>query len=81
MVTRSPGGITGHVNHARVNLHFSSWDEYETDNQVELIHEMWERVEEGHMQLPSYLRLHGDAVLSSEDRGVIKAFSAAHGGR
>ena len=72
--------VTGHVKHARSNLNFSTWDKFDADEQAALIHEMWEEVEEGHMPLPSYLRVHEDAVLTSEDLDVIKAFSEAHGG-
>ncbi len=63
--------VTGHVNHGRGNLNFSTWYEYELDEIERHLEDIADEVERGSMPLPSYLRMHGDAELSDEDRAIL----------
>jgi hypothetical protein len=67
--------VTGHVNHARGHLNFSTWDAYDAEERADLIEEIWENVEKGEMPLPSYLRLHRDAQLSNQQLATLEAWT------
>ena len=69
--------VTGHVDHARQHLNFSTWDVYDAEERREKFEEIWERVEKAEMPLPSYLRLHRDARLSERDIAVINAWTSS----
>jgi hypothetical protein len=69
--------VTGHVNHAREHLNFSTWDAYDAEERREKFEETWEEVEKGEMPLRSYLRLHRDARLTERDRAVIEAWTSS----
>lgn len=56
--------IAEHVREGRERLNFSSWQELSSDDREEATEEIWELVERGAMPLPSYLRMHPEAVLS-----------------
>lgn len=71
--------IAGHVEHGREHFNFSTWDEYDGEDRAEIIEEIWEEVEEGHMPLPNYVKLHSEAVLSEADLAVLKAWSQSEG--
>lgn len=60
------------VRKGREELNFSTWDRYTTKQQAEKLKESWEEVEEGEMPLWIYLPVHRDAVLSAEDRAVLR---------
>ncbi len=49
---------------ARAALNMSRWSEYSVFEQADFLDEMCGEVEEGHMPLPAYLWLHGEARLS-----------------
>jgi hypothetical protein len=66
--------IAHDVNEAREHLNFSTWAD-RPDKLEKLKEEIWEEVEEGEMPPPNYLRLHGDAKLSAEDRATLRTWS------
>ncbi len=63
------------VEEAREHLNFSRWDQYEKEEQLELVEEIWEEVEDHEMPLDIYLWLHRDAVLSEVDRQTLRGWS------
>ena len=69
--------VTGHVNHAREHLNFSTWDAYDAEERREKFEEIWEEVEKGEMPLRSYLRLHRDARLTERDLAIIEAWTSS----
>jgi hypothetical protein len=64
------------VEEGREHLNFSHWGELDPDEQAELAGEAIEEVEEGHMPLPNYLRLHPEARLSGDDIALLRAWAA-----
>lgn len=56
----------------RDELNFSTWDRYTTKEQVKKVKKSWEEVEEGEMPPWFYLPVHRDAVLSVEDKAVLR---------
>ena len=60
------------VRDGRDELNFSTWDRYTIEDQVEKRAETWEEVAEGEMPPRLYLPLHRDAVLSTEDRAILR---------
>jgi hypothetical protein len=67
--------IAGDVRKGREELNFSTWEKYTTKQQVEKLKESWEEVEEGEMPLWFYLPVHRDAVLSDEDRAILRQWA------
>jgi len=68
-----PGGwfMKDHVDHGRSDLNFSVFNTYTPKKKAHKLEEICEMVEGKAMPLPSYLWLHGDAVMSeSEIRAV-----------
>jgi Haem-binding domain len=59
--------VVGHVNDGRREMNFSDWAQYGTDARRELLKEICSEARSGAMPLGSYLRLHSEAKLSSED--------------
>jgi Haem-binding domain len=59
--------VVNHVNVGRREMNFSDWAQYDTEHQQGLLKDICGEVKDGHMPLPSYLRLHQEARLSSED--------------
>lgn len=59
----------------REELNFSTWDRYTTKDQVKKLKESWEEVAEGEMPPWFYLPIHHDAVLSAEDRLVLRKWA------
>lgn len=59
--------VINHVNDGRRDLNFSDWAQYSQSEQAGLLRQMCREVKSGMMPLTSYLRLHSDATLSSED--------------
>jgi len=66
--------IASHIQVGRYNLNFSEWGAYTKDEQDHKLEEIIEEVESGHMPLPGYLRMHGEArkVLSPEHISKLK---------
>jgi Haem-binding domain len=59
--------VINHVNVGRREMNFSDWAQYNRDDQEQLLKKICREVKSGAMPLTSYLRLHGEAKLSSED--------------
>src|SRR5688572_28475387 len=59
--------LRDHVNHGRSHLNFSTFKTYTLKQQAHKLEEICEMVESQAMPLPSYLWIHGDAVLSPSD--------------
>ena len=64
--------ISGHVDHAKGELNFSEWNTYSQKRKNHKIKEIIEETEEGEMPLESYLIMHGEAKLSSEQQEQLK---------
>ena len=64
--------VTDDVSEARSEYNLSEWGTYTDEFRNDLIHEIWEEVEEGHMPLPGYVWMHPEANLSEEQKAVLK---------
>jgi hypothetical protein len=60
------------VREGRAELNFSTWNRIATQQRVKKLKESWEEVAEGEMPPWFYLGVHRDAVLSAEDRSVLR---------
>jgi uncharacterized protein YxeA len=63
------------VHEGREELNFSTWNRYVTKQQIEKLSESWEEVAEGEMPPSFYLPVHRDAVLSAEDRAILREWA------
>jgi hypothetical protein len=59
--------VINHVNDGRRDLNFSDWAQYSRREQEGLLRQICREVKSSMMPLNSYLRVHGDAKLSSDD--------------
>ncbi|MCP4438800.1 MAG: heme-binding domain-containing protein [Aureispira sp.] len=59
--------IKHHVDEGREHLNFSEWVSYSQEDRAHMLHEAAEEIEEQHMPLGSYVRMHSEAALSKED--------------
>lgn len=59
--------VINHVNVGREEMNFSDWAQYSQEDQGALLKKICREVKGGAMPLPSYLRLHHEAKLSTED--------------
>jgi hypothetical protein len=69
------------VREGRAELNFSTWDQYDTRQQVKKMGESFEEVSEGEMPPWFYLPVHRDAVLSTADRAALRTWAAGGGTR
>ncbi|CAN5205811.1 heme-binding domain-containing protein [soil metagenome] len=60
------------VNDGRKELNFSTWNRYTTEQQVKKFKESWKEVAEGEMPPWIYLPTHRDAVLSTEEKAILR---------
>ncbi len=67
--------IQHHVDEGKHSLNFSEWTSYKTEDMPHILEELREEVAEGHMPLPSYLWVHGDAKLSAAERDTLFLWS------
>ena len=67
--------IAGHVHEAREHLNFSEWQGLPVEDRDHVLEEIWEKVEEGAMPLPSYLRMHPEAVLTDYQRETLRRWT------
>lgn len=67
--------VASDVHEAREHFNFTTWDEYDDEDRTDILDEVWEEVEAGHMPLPKYVRLHPEAVLDDADLETIKAWT------
>lgn len=66
--------IAEHIEHGRDELNFSKWATYSARRRDHKLEEMIEEVEEGHMPLPGYVRIHGEARLDNEQIASLKTW-------
>ena len=59
--------VVNHVNVGREEMNFSDWAQYSQDERDHYLNKICREVKQGVMPLPSYLRLHHEAKLSTED--------------
>lgn len=60
-----------HVDEGKESLNFSEWAQYSAEDKPHMLEELREEVGEGHMPLPSYLWMHGDAKLSDGEKSTL----------
>jgi hypothetical protein len=63
--------VINHVNDGRRQMNFSDWAQYDRSEQENYLKKICREVKSGDMPIHSYLWLHGDAKLSSEDVKVL----------
>lgn len=63
------------VRKGREELNFSTRDQYTTQVQAKKLKESWKEVADGEMPLWFYMPLHRDAVLSTEDREMLRKWA------
>jgi hypothetical protein len=59
--------VINHINEGRSEMNFSDWAQYSRREQEDLLRLICREVKSGAMPLKSYLWIHHDATLSSED--------------
>ncbi len=59
--------LADHINEGRENLNFSNWEDYSKREKTGLLQRIKDEVESGNMPLKSYLLIHADARLRTED--------------
>jgi heme-binding protein len=63
--------VKGHINEAREEMNFSEWGSFTLKRKDHKLEELVEEIDEKEMPLTSYLILHGEAKLSSEQRSQL----------
>jgi hypothetical protein len=63
------------IDEARDHMNFSTWNQYDEDEQIDMIEEVWEEVEEGEMPPFFYTPFHPPAQLDEKDRAVLREWS------
>lgn len=66
--------IAEHIEHGRDELNFSEWGTYSARRRDHKLEEVIEEVEEGHMPLPNYVKMHKEADISEEQLEMLKAW-------
>jgi hypothetical protein len=64
------------VREGRAELNFSTWSQYNTQQQVKKLKESWEQIAEDEMPPWFYLLLHPDAQLSATERVLLRQWAA-----
>lgn len=59
--------LANHISEGRSHLNFSEWEAYSNREKIGLLEEIKDEVGSGKMPLKSYLLIHKDAKLNSED--------------
>src|SRR4028118_2135334 len=57
-----------HVDEGKESLNFSEWKTYSREDMPHILEELREEVEEGHMPLPSYLKMHDEANITATEK-------------
>lgn len=73
--------VTNHVNVGRREMNLSDWAQYTQDDQQHFLKKICMEVKGGQMPLSSYLRLHHEAKLSSEDVKTLCDWASAESQR
>ncbi len=63
--------LNHHVNEGKEELNFSEFETYSLKRKLHKLEEIKEMVDENEMPLPSYLWIHGEAKLTSEQKDVL----------
>ncbi len=63
------------VKEGREEFNFSNWQNMSDSDKSEMREEIWEEVEEGKMPMKIYTIMHRDAVLTTEQKEIIKNWS------
>jgi hypothetical protein len=63
--------IADHILDGKSNLNFSEWQGYSNREKIGFLEEIKDEVESGNMPLKSYLLIHRDAKLNSEEISVL----------
>ena len=71
--------VRGHVSEGRSAVNFSTWEQNSPERAARKLEEVVEMVEDGAMPLPSYSRMHPEAVLSPEEAAKIIEWARAQG--
>ena len=67
--------LADHISEGKSNLNFSEWDGYSNREKIGLLEEIKDEVESGKMPLKSYLLIHRDARLDSEEISALLAWT------
>jgi len=67
------------VQQGREELNFSTWNRHSPRQQDKFLRESWNEVAEGEMPPWIYLRMHGNAVLSAQDRAALREWAGRAG--
>lgn len=71
--------VKQHINEAREELNFSEWGTFTAKRKKHKLEEIYEEVGEGEMPLKSYLIVHSEAKLTTEQKNELVAwFKAEH---
>ncbi|MDE0884824.1 MAG: heme-binding domain-containing protein [Myxococcota bacterium] len=63
------------IEEAREHMNFSTWNQYDADEQIDMVEEIWEEVEEGEMPPYFYTPLHPEARLNAKDHALIQVWA------
>lgn len=66
--------IKDHIDEGREHFNLSVWATYDAEKRAHKLEEAIEEVEEGHMPLPSYTWVHGEADLTDAQRREMTAW-------
>ncbi len=69
--------VVNDVNEGRRHLNFSEWEGYKVGRRLSKLESVMGEVNKGGMPLGTYLLLHGDATLSSAERGLVVGWAEA----
>ena len=67
--------VVDHVEEGRRHMNFSTWNAFGAKKRAKRLREIMEEIDEAEMPLPSYLRLHADAKLSSKEKDLLRIWS------
>lgn len=66
--------VSRDVIEGRKELNFSEWNKYTDKKRTKKIKEIWKEVDEGHMPMPIYTFIHRDAILTYDDKELIRTW-------
>ena len=67
--------VANHIKEGKFELNFNEFGSYSTKKQLKKMEEIGETVEKGQMPLSSYLVMHGDAALDSDQKELLVSWS------
>jgi hypothetical protein len=63
------------VHEGRAELNYSTWNRYDSQQQVKKLEESWKDITEGEMPPWYYLPIHREAHLSPDDRALLRQWT------